>query len=89
MEVNKLYTLKANTEVFSIALQENIRISRDVIIKITNTIIDDDNYAFATIQMKFLNLCLSYTTGVDMSSFVDKTNGEICVPTQNLVEYAA
>jgi uncharacterized protein (UPF0216 family) len=38
-----IYILPAGTEIFSIALQENIKFSRDQYIKITNTIIGDDH----------------------------------------------
>jgi hypothetical protein len=75
--IDKCYLLKAGKKVFSIALQENITFDRDVVVKVTNTLIDQKDWVFGNLQIKFLNLTLGSAAGKDMSSYVDKTHGEL------------
>ena len=84
--VGKYYTLPANTEVFSISLQSRIKFCDDVIVKITNTMIGNDDYVFGNIQLKFDNLQLSFVAGKDMSSLVDKANGELTLNLKDLID---
>ena len=49
IEINSLRLIPKGTEVFSITLQHNIRFSKDILIKITNTVTSDDTTIFADI----------------------------------------
>jgi hypothetical protein len=85
--MDEIYILKAGTEVFSIALQENVKFCEDVIVKITNTILGNDDYVFAKLQLHVKNWDLSFAAGKNMSSFIDKTNGDIGLLKTVLIKY--
>ncbi len=85
--IDKIYILKANTLVFSIALQENIRFNNDVYLKVTNTLYNDDDSVFGILQGRISNLNLSFMLGKDMSSFYDKTHGDVATKLSDLTPY--
>jgi hypothetical protein len=74
--INEYYTLKAGSEVFSIALQESVKFTRDVVVKITDSAVSN-GFVFGNVQLKFENIALSAASGQNMSSYVDKANGDI------------
>jgi len=86
MEVNKLYVLKANILVYSIGLQSNITFVDDVIIRITSKSYEN-KFAFAQVQTKIYNLCLSAAMNKDMSSYITKGRDEILITDNDLIEY--
>jgi hypothetical protein len=78
-----LYILPANTEVWSIDLQENIKFINniDVILAHTTTLGD---YVFVKKAFKFENLALSFATGTNCSSYTP-TKNEFGVSEKNLI----
>lgn len=64
----KLYTLPANTSVWSIDLQENVKFDRDVYVILMNTTVLND-YVFVKKVERFENITLSWTTGTDCASY--------------------
>lgn len=68
-------SIPANTEVFSIALQEKIKFSNDIVVSISNTYKDcfSDEYVFAKLQLKLF----------DDTSLLDKTNGDLTINLKN------
>ena len=85
MEVNKLYRIKADASVFSIGLQSNIKFVDDIIIRITGKSYDDE-FAFAQVQTKILNLQLGALCGKDMGVYIAKGSDEILVSDNDLEE---
>jgi len=71
MKVGEYRIIPKGTEIWSISLQETISFKNDIIVKITNTIIDNDEYCFGILQLKL------FGNGIFPASLVDKTNGNI------------
>ena len=84
--IDKLYTLPKGTEFWLIPLQENVIFTRDMIVKLTNTCYGSD-YVFCNIQIKHDGSILQFFTGKDMTTFSDKTNGEIGISKSKLIKY--
>jgi hypothetical protein len=78
-----LYTLLANTEVWSIDLQENIKFTNNIDVILVHTITTGD-YVFVKKVIKYENLSLSFATGTDCSSYRPLKN-EFGVPEKNLI----
>lgn len=78
----KLYILPADTKVWSIELQENVSIDRDVYVCVTNTTTIGD-YVFVTKLIRFENITLSFTVGADCASY-SKTKVEFGTSLKNL-----
>lgn len=77
---NKQYRLiLSNTEVFSIALQENIKFSKDIIVSISNNYNDfsNDEQIFAKKQISLFN----------DTSLLDKANGDLIINIKNTLPY--
>jgi hypothetical protein len=79
----KVYTLPANTKVWSIDLQENICLDRDIPVCVENTTTFGD-YIFVVKLIKFENMALSMTMGTDCSSY-KKTKIEFGTSLKNLI----
>jgi hypothetical protein len=82
-KTHKLYTLPANTKVWSIDLQESISIDKDIPVCIENTTTFGD-YIFVVKLIKFENMALSMTMGTDGSSY-KKTKIEFGTSLKNLI----
>jgi len=68
-KIDKLRLIPKNTKVYSIALQENIFFEKDMIVKITNEVLDNDNYVFGKLQLElFKNM---------LPTCIDKANGDV------------
>lgn len=65
----KLYILHANTSVWSIDLQENIKIDKDAHVILMNTVHGSD-YVFVKKVIRIENITLSWTMGTDCSSYL-------------------
>jgi len=78
----KLYTLLANTSVWSIDLQENVKVDRDVYVILMNTTYGSD-YVFVKKVVRLENMTLSLTMGTDCSSYLP-TKIEFGVPLKYL-----
>jgi hypothetical protein len=65
----KLYILPANISVWSIDLQENIKIDKDVHVILMNTVHGSD-YVFVKKVVRIENITLSWTMGTDCASYL-------------------
>lgn len=82
--IDGLYTIPVGVYFWSIALRENVTCNRDLYFRLKQTCIDND-LVFGFIQIKFGNILVSEAFGKDMSSYVDKPNGEISVDFKQLI----
>ena len=90
LKVGDLFVIPNGIEFFSITLQENVIATRDIVIKITNTCIPENNFVFGMIQLVFQNLALSQLMGNEIArGYSDKKNGEIEINYPKLKEYVA
>lgn len=69
----ELYILPAGVEVWSIDLQESIKLCKDIFVTITNTTTSAD-YVFVKKMLHFSNGALSALAGYDCSSYVPTKN---------------
>lgn len=67
--IGKIRTIPAGTKVFSIALQEEIKFERDIIVKVSNTIYGNKDYVFGKIQILLFEMTFP--------TLLDKSNGDI------------
>jgi len=74
MKIGEYRIIPQGTWIWSIALQETIAIQTHAVVKITNTIIDDDDYFYGTLQIQHFS-----PNPLINNSFSDKTNGEVGV----------
>ena len=54
--IGKYYTIPANTELFCIEVQENIRFSKDIIVEITNTCVPNIDLIFVKRKQLLFNI---------------------------------
>jgi hypothetical protein len=88
LKVGDLFVISKGIEFWSIALQENVISTRDIVIKITNTCIPENNFVFGIIQLVFQNFELAALMGNEIAKgYVDKKNGEIEINYSKLKEY--
>lgn len=72
--INKeLYILPAGIDVWSIDLQESIKLCKDIFVTLTNTTVFSD-YVFVKKMLHFSNGALSVLAGYDCSSYVPTKN---------------
>jgi hypothetical protein len=55
MKVGDLRLIPKGTVVWSVSLQENVSFERDIPIKITNTIYNNDEYFYGILQLELFN----------------------------------
>ena len=83
-----IFIIPKGTKFWSIALQETIIGTRDIVIKVTNTCVPENNYIFGKIQIIFKNLELAAFIGKEKArGYVDNANCEIGVGYSELKEY--
>jgi len=88
IKIGDLFVIPDGTEIWSVTLQEKVITTRDIVIKITNTCIPENNYLFGIIQIIFNNHELAALIGASKArGFADKTNGEIGVLYDKLIDY--
>ena len=88
LKVGDLFVIPNGIEFFSIALQENVIATRDIVIKITNTCVPENNIVFGTIQLVLHNLELSMLIGTEKArGYVNKTHGDIEILYSKLIKY--
>ena len=63
--------IPSEEKVWSIALQKNVIFEEDIIVKITNRVIGDDDYVYGTIQILLFNIPGHIPT------LLDQANGDI------------
>lgn len=85
MNIGQIYIIPANTRFWSIALQESVMVDRDLFVKLTNTCYNSD-LIFGALQHKIFNLDISFLMKKDMSSYIDRHNGEIEINKNKLIE---
>lgn len=68
-KVGKYRMIPAGTRVWSIALQEHVVFENDIPVKITNTIYNDNDYVYGTLQL----LLFPHT----IPGVINKANGEV------------
>ena len=85
-ETGDIAVIPEGTEFWSIALQELVVSTRAIVIKITSICMDTE-YVYGNIQIVFKNLALASIIGLKQArGYNDKTNGEICIQYENLIE---
>ena len=88
LEVGDFFVIPSGTQFFSIALQENVISTRDMLIKITNTCVPENNYVFGIIQLIFHNPQLTAIFGSeDARGYSDKAHGDIGIGYDKLIDY--
>ncbi len=88
IKVGDLFIIPKGTEFWSIALQETIIVTRNIVIKITNTCVPANDYVFGTIQLVFQNFELAALIGTEKAKgYVDKAHGDIGITYSKLIEY--
>ena len=88
LKVGDLFVIPNGIEFFSIGIQESVISTRDIVIKITNTCIPENNVVFGAIQLVFQNHALAGLVGNEKArGYFDKVNGEICINYNKLIEY--
>ena len=58
LKVGDLFVIPNGIEFFSIGIQESVISTRDIVIKITNTCVPENNVVFGAIQLIFQNHAL-------------------------------
>lgn len=71
MKIGELRLIPKGKALFSIALQENIKIEKDVVVEITNTLIDNSEFFFGKIK--------DISNSIHFVSSRDRQNGDILV----------
>ena len=88
INVGGLFIVPKGSEFWSIALQETVISTRDIIIKITNTCVPENHYVFGNIQLILENIALAAFIGREKAkSFLDTKNGDIGISHSPLIEY--
>ena len=88
LKVGDLFVIPKRIEFWSIALQETIIGTRDIVIKITNTCIPENNVVFGIIELVFHNFELAVLMKDEIAkSYIDKKNGEIEINYTKLKDY--
>jgi hypothetical protein len=88
IEVGDLAVIPKGTEFWSIALQEEIIPTRDIVIKITNTCYGNEGYVFGNIQLVFKNLALAQYIGLEKArGYMDQAHGDIGIGYDKLKDY--
>ena len=82
IEVGNKFVIPKNTEFFLIGLQENVTLSRDVVINITHT--TNSEFIFCNIQEITHMFCPDNTIRY---GYYDKHNGEISISSKKLTTY--
>ncbi len=86
--IGKYYTIPANTELFCIEVQENIRFSKDIIVEITNTCVPNIDLMFVKRKQLLFNMigfipCL-IDAGGKFTYSIAKLGPEYFVPEPNI-----
>ncbi len=76
IKIGQKYILPKGESFFSIAMQEKVISTRDIVVKITNTVFDKESL-FGKLQVVFENYPLRFLIGDAAIGYSDKTNGEI------------
>ena len=90
IEIGDTYLIPKGTEFWSIALQEMIIPTRDLVIKITNRCSGGvfRNYVFGNIQVVFHNNALAGYIGKKQArGYANRTHGEIGIQYDKLMKY--
>jgi|ERR1035437_1373372 hypothetical protein len=88
IKAGDLFIIPKGTEFWSIALQETVIGTRDIVIKITNTCVPENNYVFGNIQIVIHNHELAAFIGIEKAkSFLNTKNGDIGIGYSTLIEY--
>jgi hypothetical protein len=88
LKVGDLFVIPNGIEFFSITLQENVIATRDIVIKITNTCVPENNFVFGMIQLVFQNHALAELVEYEKArGYFDKVNGEIAINYNKLMKY--
>ena len=82
--VGDKYILPKGQEFFSIALQENVISTRDLIILATNKVAVGDDGVFGNIQIKFENYPMRFLIGDAAIGYSNKVHGDITVSYKQL-----
>ena len=88
LKVGDLFVIPNGIEFFSIGIQESVISTRDIVIKITNTCVPENNVVFGAIQLVFQNHALAGLVGNEKArGYFDKVNGEIEINYTTLKDY--
>ena len=88
LKVGDLFVIPNGIEFFSIGIQESVISTRDIVIKITNTCVPENNVVFGAIQLVFQNHALAGLVGNEKArGYFDKVNGEIAINYNKLMKY--
>ena len=88
LKVGDLFVIPNGIEFFSIGIQESVISTRDIVIKITNTCVPENNVVFGAIQLVFQNHALAGLVGNEKArGYFDKVNGEIEINYTKLKDY--
>ena len=69
MKIGELRLIPKNTPIWSIALQEVVRFDKDMVVRITNTCVDNSTYFYGTLQLVLFEWAIP---GIG-----DKANGDV------------
>jgi hypothetical protein len=87
IEIGDITVIPKGTEFWSIALQEMIIPTRDLVIKITNTCMDT-GYIFGNIQVVFRNNDLARYIGLEKArGYMNQAHGDIGIQYDKLKDY--